>query len=92
MVRKILSWMLGLALFNFILFVVCFFWYDIRKMVTTPEGVFFAFVIIAGLLTPLTIRKYTEYRKREEVRKQVKLNKVRHEVQTQVRKEIGIDF
>jgi hypothetical protein len=92
MVRKILAWMLAAALFNFILFTVCFFWHEIHKVVATTEGLFFAFVIIAGLLVPLTIRKYTEHRKREEVRKHVKLNKVRHEVEAQVRKEVGIDF
>jgi len=92
MVRTILAWLFGAALFNFVLFIICFLWDDIHKIVVTREGLFFAFVIIAGLLIPLTIRKYAEHRKREEVRKHVKLNKVRHEVESQVRKEVGIDF
>lgn len=92
MVRKILAWMLGLALFNLVLFVVCFYWYEIRQVLITPKGVFLSFVIIAGLLTPLLARKYSEYRKREEVRKQVNLSKVKQEVENQVRKEVGIDF
>lgn len=92
MVRKILAWMFGVALFNFILFTICFFWQEIHKVVATPEGLFFAFVIIASLVTPITYRKYVEQRKREQIRKHVNLNKVKHEVDAQVRKEVGIDF
>jgi hypothetical protein len=54
MVRTVLAWFLGVALFNFILFVICFFWETIRSVLVTPYGMFLAFLLIVCVVTCIT--------------------------------------
>ena len=88
MVRKIFAWLLGLALFNFVLFTVCFFWTEISKVVITPTGMFLALLLVLCLAIPLGIIQYVEYRKKEGYRKL----RIRQKVEASQQKDIGIDF
>jgi hypothetical protein len=92
MIRTILSWLLGLALFNFILFVICFFWDTIKGVLVTPYGMFLAFLLIVCVVTPVAVPRIIEYRKKEGLRKDIQLRKIRQELEAGQRKEIGIDF
>jgi hypothetical protein len=88
MVGKIFAWLLGLALFNFGLFTVCFFWTEINRLVITPRGMFLALLLAACLAVPLAIIHYVEHRKKEDYRKL----RLRQKVDATQQKEIGIDF
>jgi hypothetical protein len=88
MVRKIFALLLGLALFNFALFTVCFFWTEIAKVIITPTGMLLALLLAACFSIPLAIIHYVEYRKKEGVRKQ----RMKQMVEASQQKEIGIDF
>jgi hypothetical protein len=88
MVRTILAWLLGLALFNFCLFTVCFFWTDISKVVITPTGMFLALLLVLCLTIPLGIIRYVDYRKKEGYRKL----RIKQKVEASQQKQIGIDF
>ena len=92
MVRTVLAGLLGVTLFNFILFVICFFWEVIKGVLVTPYGMFLAFLLIVCVLTPVAVPRIIEYRKKEGLRKQVQHQKIRQEVEAVQRKEIGIDF
>jgi hypothetical protein len=92
MVRTVLAWFLGVALFNFILFVICFFWETIRSVLVTPYGMFLAFLLIVCVVTPVTVPRIIEYRKKEARRKHMHHQRIRQEVEAVQRKEIGIDF
>ena len=92
MIRRLLAWLLGLALFNFALFTVCFFWTDISKVVITPTGLFLALLLVLCLSIPLGIIHYVEYRKKEDWRKQRIRQKVEAAQQQAQQKDIGIDF
>lgn len=88
MVGNILAWLLGLALFNFALFSVCFFWTEIAKVIITPQGMLLALLLAACFCIPLAIIHYVHYRKKEDYRKQ----RIRQKVEAVQQKEIGIDF
>jgi hypothetical protein len=88
MVGKIFAWLLGLALFNFALFTVCFFWTEISKLIITRTGLLLALLLALCLSVPLGIIHYGEYRKKEGYRKL----KMRQQVEASQQKEIGIDF
>jgi hypothetical protein len=89
MVGKIFAWLLGLALFNFAVFTVCFFWTEISKVIITPKGMLLAILLAACLSIPLGIIHYFEYRKKEDYKKL----KIRQKVEAAAQqKEIGIDF
>jgi hypothetical protein len=88
MVGKIFAWLLGLALFNFALFTVCFFWAEIGRLIITPTGMILALLLALGLSVPLGMIHYAEYRKKEGYRKL----KMRQQVEASQQKEIGIDF
>ncbi len=92
MLRNVLAWLLGLALFNLGLFVVCFYWDIVRSVLMTPQGMFVAFLIIVCLIVPVAFPRFIEYRKKEALRRQMHLHKIRQEVEAVQRKEIGIDF
>jgi hypothetical protein len=88
MVGKIFAWLLGLALFNFALFSVCFFWAEIAKVIITRQGMLLALLLAACLCIPLAIIHYVQYRKKEDYRKL----RIRQKVEATQQKEIGIDF
>ena len=88
MVGKIFAWLLGLALFNFALFSVCFFWSEISKVVITPTGMVLALLLALCFSIPLGIIHYVEYRKKEGYRKL----RIKQKVEASQQKEIGIDF
>jgi len=88
MVSKVFAFLLGLALFNFALFTVCFFWAEIAKVVITPAGMLLALLLAACLCVPLAIIHYVQYRKKEDYRKL----RIRQRVDAVQQKEIGIDF
>ncbi|MGD0235512.1 MAG: hypothetical protein ABSC55_13370 [Syntrophorhabdales bacterium] len=88
MVGKIFAWLLGVALFNFALFVVCFFWTEISKVIITSTGMLLALLLVACLSIPLAIIHYLEYRKKEGYRKL----RIKQKVEASQQKEIGIDF
>ncbi len=88
MVRTILAWLLGLALFNFALFSVCFFWTEMRKLIVTPTGMLLALLLALCFAIPLATIHYVEYRKKEDYRKQ----RLKQKVEASQQKEIGIDF
>ena len=92
MVRTVFAWLLGVALFNFVLFVICFYWEVIKGVLVTPYGMFLSFLLIICLVTPVAVPRIIEYRKKEGLRKQVQHQKIRQEVEAVQRKEIGIDF
>jgi membrane protein CcdC involved in cytochrome C biogenesis len=87
-VGKIFAWLLGLALFNFVLFTVCFFWTEIAKVIITPQGMGLALLVAACFCVPLAIIHYVQYRKKEDYRKL----RIRQKVDAIQQKEIGIDF
>ncbi len=89
MIGKILAWLFGLALFNFALFSVCFFWAEINRRIVTVTGMVVALLIALCLSIPLAIIHYLEYRKKEDYKKLILRQKVEAAVQ---QKEIGIDF
>ncbi len=88
MVGKVFAWLLGLALFNFALFTVCFFWNEIGALIITRRGMLLALLLATCLAIPLAILHYFEYRKREDYRRL----KIRQKVEAVQQKEIGIDF
>ena len=88
MVRKVFAWLLGLALFNFALFAVCFFWTEISRVLITRQGMFLALMLALCFFIPLAIIHYVEYRKKEEYRKQ----RMKQRVEASQQKDIGIDF
>ena len=92
MLGKIFAWLLSLALFNFALFSVCFFWSDISMVIITPRGMFLALLPVACLAIPLAIIRYVEYRKKEDGRKHDRKQRLRQKVEALQQKEIGIDF
>ena len=92
MVRTALAWFLGVALFNLILFVICFYWEVIQSVLITPYGTFLAFLLIVCVVTPVAAPRIIEYRKKEALRKQMHHQRLRQEVEAVQRKEIGIDF
>jgi hypothetical protein len=88
MVGKIFASLLGLALINFVLFAVCFFWAEISTVIITPQGMFLAFLLAVGLAISLAVIHYIEYRKKEVFRKQ----RIRQKVDAFQKKDVGIDF
>jgi hypothetical protein len=92
MVRTVLAWLLGVTLFNFVLFVICFYWEVIKGVLGTPYGMFLAFLLIACVVTPVAVPRIINYRKKEGLRKQIQHHKIRQDLEAGQRKEIGIDF
>ncbi len=92
MVGKIFAWLLGLALFNFALFTVCFFWAEINKYLITTRGMVIALLIAFCLFIPLGLIHYSEYRKKEGSRKLRIKQRVEAAALQSQQKEIGIDF
>jgi len=92
MVGKIFAWLLGLALFNFALFSVCFFWTELGKLIITTKGMVLALLLATLLCIPLAIIHYVEYRKKEGYRKLRMRQRVEAAAQQGQQKEIGIDF
>jgi hypothetical protein len=92
MIGKIFAWLLGLALFNFALFTVCFFWTEISKVIITSKGMILALLLALCLSVPLVILHYLEYRKKLTYRKLRIRQKVEAAQQQAQQKEIGIDF
>ena len=92
MVRTLLAWLMGVALFNLVLFVICFFWEAIKGVLVTPHGMFLAFLLIICVLVPVAVPRIIEYRKKEVLRKQIHHHRIRQEVESGQRKEVGIDF
>ena len=88
MVGKIFAWLLGLALFNFALFTVCFFWTEISKVILTSTGMFLALLLALCLSVPLALIHYAGYRKKEGYRKL----RIKQKVEASQQKDIGIDF
>ena len=92
MIGKIFAWLLGLALFNFALFTVCFFWTEISKVIVTSKGMLVALLLALVLTIPLAILHYLEYRRKETYRKLRIRQKIEAAQQQAQQKEIGIDF
>jgi membrane protein implicated in regulation of membrane protease activity len=92
MVGKIFALLLGLALFNFAVFTVCFFWSEISMVVITPHAMFLALLPVVCLAIPLAIMRYVEYRKKEDDRRNDRKQRLRQKVEAVQQKEIGIDF
>ena len=88
MIGKIFAWLLGLALFNFALFTVCFFWTEINRVIITPTGMLLGLLLALCFSVPLGLIRYFEYRKREGYRKL----RIKQQVEASQQKEIGIDF
>lgn len=88
MVGKIFAWLLGMALFNFALFTVCFFWAEISKVIITPRGMFLALLLAVCLAIPLAIIHFVEYRKKEGVRKQ----RIKQRVEASQQRDRGLGF
>ncbi len=88
MVGKIFAWLLGLALFNFALFIVCFFWAEISKVLITSTGMVLALLLAASLSIPLALIHYVEYRKKEGYRKL----RIKQKVEASQQRDIGIDL
>ena len=89
MVGTIFAWLIGLALFNFAVFTVCWFWTDISRVLITPLGMYLALLLAACFAVPLAIIHYVGYRKKEGYRKQMIKQKVEASRQ---QKDIGLDF
>ena len=92
MVRTILAWLMGVALFNLVLFVICFFWETIKGVLVTPYGMFLALLLILCVAVPVTVPRMIQYRKKEGLRREMHARKLRQELEAGHRKEIGIDF
>ena len=88
MIGKILAWLFGLALFNFALFCVCFFWTEISRVIITRQGMLLALLLALCLFIPLVITHYLQYRKKEDYRKQ----RIKQKVEASQQRDIGIDF
>ncbi len=86
---KIFAWLLGVALFNFALFTVCFFWTELNKIVFTRTGMVLVLTLSALLCIPLAVIHYLEQRKKEGYRKMRMRQKIEAAAE---QKEIGIDF
>ena len=92
MVRTVLAWLMGVALFNLVLFVICFFWEAIKGILVTPYGMFLAFLLIICVAVPVAVPRMIQYRKKEVLRKQIHHHRLKQELEAGHRKEIGIDF
>ncbi len=92
MIRKILAWLLGVALFNFALFTICFFWTEISRRLITTTGMIVAMLTALSLSIPLGIINHMEQRKKEDYRKLRIRQKIEAAAQQAQQKQIGIDY
>ena len=92
MIRKALALFAGFALFNLVLFVICFFWLEITQFLSTDVGIYFLFFMALVLATPTLYRIHVR-RKEAALKKQEHSTRLRRRVESEIEnKDIGIDF
>ncbi len=91
MLRKLLVFLMALALFNLIVFIIVFFWSEFGRLMMTPNGIFLTCVVTFGAATPFVVTRIGNYQRKRKLRKRWCEYKVRQHFEQRPRNP-GIDF